>query len=106
MGASAPPASIATAAPRREERAHALRPALDDRARLALEDREPAAAAGDHRADVLRLRGHVERGVVDRLARRGHGELRVGVHAPRRAPVHHVLGIEVLDLARDAGLDA
>ncbi len=78
---------------RGEEWAHAPWSVLEQYARLLLEGRQPAAAAGHHRADVLRLAGRVESGVVQRLSRCRHRVVGVGIHAARRAPIDVVLRV-------------
>jgi hypothetical protein len=40
--------------------------------------------------------------VLDRFARRGERELREAVHPPRVAPAEERVGVEPLDLGRDA----
>ena len=64
-----------------------------------------AAGVDDHGDVVAVVVADLEARRVDRLARRGHGQLGEARHAPRLLEVHPVLRLEALDLGRDAHLE-
>ncbi len=88
------------------KRAHAARPALQQR-QLVLEDRVHAAdPRSDNHADPLGVPvGRVQAGIGHRFLARRHGEMQEPVHAPRDLPVHVMGRVEVLHLGGDRRLE-
>ena len=90
---------------RHEVRGDGTVAALQPRLALVLQGREAADAGAHEHAEALGVDAVGQAGLLGRLHRRGHRELRVAVGAPRLLGRHGDLGVEV-DARADAVGDA